>query len=488
MKWFFYRRSIAFRLIAAVLAVEALFAVLLVVLSFGYERHTHFTAFGVMLHGRADTIMGAIQDSEDKEDTLIISKSDLRLPGEDIWQALDQDGTVLGRSANWVAPESDSRAKSRDGTLSVEINGRHYAVLEMHGTRFVDPDAPDGGKLHQVTVFYGAPTDRVWHAIRGGVEFYAAGSLLLLAITGPLIAWLLHRGLSPVRELANLAAQVSANSWQFSPPESARTTPELAPLTLAMENVLARLEKAFRQQRVFVSDAAHELKTAVAVIKSSLQVLTLRPRSNAEYEDGLERCLTDAERLEGLVGAMLTLARVESAEGAAAAPASCEIASRLDEVVLHLGPLAELRGVRLNFSEGAARGISVAMSGEDCFILLSNLVLNAVQHSSNGTVVDVIAETDEGGVSVSVRDRGEGVDAAALPHVFDRFFRGDPSRARSTGGAGLGLAISKAIVERAGGEVSLENNADHGATAVVWLPAVAGEREAAARERASAVS
>ena len=102
-------------------------------------------------------------------------------------------------------------------------------------------------------------------AIRGAVEFYAAGSLLLLLVTGPLIAWLLHRGLEPLRQLAALAAQVSVDAWEFSPPASARTTRELAPLTQAIESVLQRLERSFVQQRTFVSDAAHELKTAVAV-------------------------------------------------------------------------------------------------------------------------------------------------------------------------------------------------------------------------------
>ena len=97
-------------------------------------------------------------------------------------------------------------------------------------------------------------------------QFYAVGSLLLLLITGPLIAWLLHRGLLPLRQLAALAGQVSANSWEFSPPASARETAELAPMTNALENTLQRLQRSFEQQRTFVSDSAHELKTAVAVV------------------------------------------------------------------------------------------------------------------------------------------------------------------------------------------------------------------------------
>lgn len=450
------RRSIAFRLVVAVLAAEALFALLIVFLAFGYERHVQFNAFHTMVHGRADSVIGAIQDSEDAADTLLMSRQDLHLPPEDVWEALDMDGRVLGRSDNWNGAVIQSGHVGHDGYRQTRLNRRHYAVLELHGTRFVDPDAPGGGKLHYLVVYYGAPTGPVWSAIRGAVEFYAAGSLLLLAVTGPLIAWLLHRGLAPMRELAALAAQVSANSWEFSPPATARSTPELAPLTAAMENVLARLQKAFTQQRVFVSDAAHELKTAVAVIKSSLQLLALRPRTVLEYEEGLKRGLADTDRLESLVGQMLTLARVESAEAATAAAGDLgACASRVRD---HLQPIAELKQICI--AVAATGEAPVEIAPEDCFIVVSNLLLNAVQHSPVGSAVEMQIDAREGSAWLSVRDRGEGVPADVLPHVFERFYRGDPSRARATGGSGLGLAIAKGIVDRAGGEIAIENCAD----------------------------
>src|SRR5271165_1838069 len=265
MRQFLSNRSITLRLIVAVLAVEAISAALVIALAYGYERHTHFTAFSVMLHGRADSILGAVQDSEDAEDTLILDTSDLRMPAEIVWQVTDKDGRLLGRSPNWNGPSSDPHAKWRDGYLRMAVNHHRYALLMLHGTRAVDPGTTHA-KVHDLTIYCGAPVEPVRHAIRGAVEFYAAGSALLLLVTGPLIAWLLHRGLFPLRELADLASQVSVNSWQFEPPASARSTPELAPLTLAMEGVVERLQRAFNQQRAFVSDAAHELKTAVAVI------------------------------------------------------------------------------------------------------------------------------------------------------------------------------------------------------------------------------
>ena len=464
------RRSIAFRLIVAVLGVEALFALLIVFLAFGYERHVQFSAFHIMVHGRADSVIGAIQDSENAQDTLIMSRQDLHLPAEDVWEALDQDGRVLGKSDNWNDAAIHEGKPVHDGYLQTRLNRRHYALLTLRGTRLVDPDAPSGGKLHQLVVYYGAPTGPVWHAIRGAVDFYAAGSLLLLLVTGPLIAWLLHRGLAPMRQLASLAAQVTANSWEFSPPASAFSTPELAPLTAAMESVLARLQKAFEQQRVFVSDAAHELKTAVAVIKSSLQLLALKPRTVTEYREGLERCVADSERLESLVGQMLTLARVETADNASSSTA-CDLASCAQHVSQHLQSIAELRHVAIQLIAKSAAQVPLPL--EDCFTLISNLLLNAVQHSPTGASIEVDLETRDGNVWLTVRDHGEGIPAHVLPHVFERFYRGDPSRARATGGSGLGLAIAKGIADRVGGSITIENCADGGARATTRLPLAA---------------
>jgi signal transduction histidine kinase len=481
------RRSIGLRLILAVLAVEAVSALLVIVLAYSYERHAHFTAFTVMLHGRADSILGAVQDSEDAEDTLMLNQDDLRLPPDVIWQAADDDGRVLGRSPNWNGPPVGGLQEWHRGFLRIELNDRHYAVLLVRGLRGVDPGTP-GARIHHLSIYCGAPVDPVWRAVRGAVEFYAAGSLLLLIVTGPLIAWLLHRGLMPLHQLAGLASQVSINSWRFEPPASARTTPELAPLTLAIESVLERLERSFNQQRALVSDAAHELKTAVAVVKSSLQLLSLRPRSTAEYQAGLERCLSDTERLEQLVAQMLTLARVEAGDRASSPQAATELRICADRVVEHLASFAALRGVEVRLLGEIPSDLAVPLESEDCFTLLSNLLLNALQHSSADSHVEMRVVPDAEGVRVSVLDEGEGLDPAVLPNVFERFYRGDPSRSRATGGSGLGLAICKAIVDRAGGNIALTNNPGPGATATVWLPlagAASRSDEMAAHDRSA---
>src|SRR5260370_27992468 len=116
--------------------------------------------------------------------------------------------------------------------------------------------------------------------------------------TGPLTVGVLQRGLEPRRQLAARGGRFSAESWESPPRAAARETAELAPLTQAIENALRRLERSFTQQRTFVSDAAHELKTAVAVVKSSLQLVGMRQRTTEEYQAGNERALGDTARIE----------------------------------------------------------------------------------------------------------------------------------------------------------------------------------------------
>ena len=106
-------------------------------------------------------------------------------------------------------------------------------------------------------------------------------------------------------------------------------------------------------------------------------------------------------------------------------------------------------------------------------LLCSNLVLNALQHSPPHTTVKVRLQVSEGRAEMRVEDEGDGIDPALLPHVFERFSRGDPSRSRNTGGTGLGLAICKAIVDRAGGSIGLESEYGRGTTAIIRLPLAA---------------
>jgi len=457
--------SIKRRLIASVLLVELLSAVCVTGLAFVYEQHAHMRAFEVMLRGRAYALLGAVQDAEDAADNVMLDGTEKGLPEKDIYQVWDEKGRMLGRSANWDGRDAGWLAGEKRRPARLRVGDEAYRVIRVEGVRIVDPGDKNGGVRREVTIFYGASTRPVWRAVWGAVEFYALTSLGLLVVTGLMMYWLLGRGLGPLAELAREAAGVSAQSWEFVPSEAVRGTEELAPLAGALETVLAGLERSFEQQRRFVGDAAHELKTGVAVVKSSLQLLAMKQRTAAEYAAGLERCQLDCERMEEIVAKMLLLARIEAAVEEDGQGADLGVVAR--EVGESLESMAAMARVRVEVVATAEMPVEVC--AEQLAVLCSNLMVNAVQHSGEGSVVRVEVERVLDAVEMRVRDAGEGIEAEVLPYVFDRFYRSDPSRSRRTGGTGLGLSIVKAIVDRAGGSVVIESEVGRGTTVVVRL-------------------
>jgi signal transduction histidine kinase len=197
----------------------------------------------------------------------------------------------------------------------------------------------------------------------------------------------------------------------------------------------------------------------------------MRQRSPAEYEAGIEVSLEDCQRMEDIVMRMLLLARAEAAATAESAPSIVDLAASAQATIRQFRPMAEVRSVALSLLP--SEPMSVQLSNEEGALLCSNLVLNALQHSRAGSQVRVAIGASGSEVVLRVEDQGDGIDPALLPHVFERFSRGDPSRSRNTGGTGLGLAICKAIIERAGGTIALESELERGTTAIVRLPRAA---------------
>jgi signal transduction histidine kinase len=466
------RRSLSRRLISSVLLVELVFAVAVIALAAAYERHAQLHSFDIMLQGRADSLLGAVQDAEDPADNVMLDRTGLQLPAEDVYEVRDSGGRLLGRSPNWEGPDSQDVRSGADRIYRIKVNGLHYRLLALHGLRVVDPDDKGGGVPRHILVVYGAPTVQVWHQVRNAIVFFSLSNLILLLVTGVLMTWLLHRGLAPMRQLAAEAEDISIHRWNFQPPESAVETRELAPLASALTAAMQRLEASFSQQRRFVSDAAHELKTAVAVVKSSLQLLTMRQRTTEEYEAGVEVSLADCERMEEIVARMLTLARAEHDTTAKDASGVSDLATSIVATVQQFQSMAEVRSVTLTVE--AREPAFVPLSAEECVLLCSNLLLNALQHSPPQTEVKARLQTEMDWVELRIEDQGDGIEPALLPHVFERFSRGDPSRSRNTGGSGLGLAICKAIVDKTGGVIALASELGHGTIASVRLPRISG--------------
>jgi len=460
--------SLSRQLIGGVLLAELLCAALFSAVAIGHEMHGRRRAFDIMLRGRADSLLGAVRDAEDPEDNVIVDPTELVLPAQDVYEVLSPTGRVLGHSpASSAGLLAALSAPHAPGTFNFRAGRERYRAVRFDGVRVIDREV-NGGLRRPVTVLYAAPTRDLWHGAVEAVWFYIAASALLLAVTGIALVWFLRRRLSPLQELAEIAGRVSTHSWEFVPPAAVLRTTELAPIALSMEELLKGLQLAFERQRQLTGDAAHELKTSIAVLKSSLQLLSMVPRTAPQYEAGLKGLLLDSERMEELVSRMLTLARLE--EAPVEERESCELQSVVREVAERLRPLAELKQVVLQGSAGEER--LVAMHIDDAELLCSNLMVNALQHSAPNGRVSVTVQALDGVTELRVADQGDGIPASALPHVFERFFRADRSRSRASGGAGLGLSICKAIVERSGGTIHIESAVGTGTEVTVNLPAL----------------
>jgi signal transduction histidine kinase len=431
-----------------------------------HERRERFRTFDVMLRGRADSLLGAVQDAEDPGDNVMVDQTELALPPEDAYAVIDVSGRILGRSPLW---DGSFRVPPANGYTNQRAHGEHYRVLRTDGVRVIDREE-HGGIRRPVVLVYATPTKQLWHSIFEAVRFYVFSSLLLLALTGIALAWLLRRGLSPLRDLAQEAGKVSAQSWHFQPSPDVLRTKELKPLAASITQLLRGLKESFAQQRRFTSDAAHELKTALAVIKSSLQLLTMRRRTNEEYGVGLDRLRADTARMEELVSRMLVLGRADERQDGSFAHS--DLGHSLKRAAAQLEPLANMRQVEIAIS--APAGVSVALSEEDGETLCSNLLANAVQHSQAQSRVTAAVRLAMGNVELTVTDQGEGIPEHALSHVFERFYRADSSRARETGGAGLGLSICKAIVGNSKGTIHINSGQDRGTEVSVIFPSQNG--------------
>jgi signal transduction histidine kinase len=331
-----------------------------------------------------------------------------------------------------------------------------------------------------VLIVYAASTRYLWHEAVEAIQLDLAGGILLLTITGIALAWFLRRQLSPLEELAAIAGQVSPRSWDFVPPDRVLRTRELAPIAHSISQLLKSLRAGFERQRQLTGDAAHELKTSIAVLKSSLQLLALRPRTGEEYERGLEGLLLDVERTEELATRMLTLARLE--ETPADEFESSDLSNAARNAVHRLYPLAELKQIQLVLETGP--GIQVELSATDSEILCSNLILNALQHTPERGRVTVTLRCLHDLAMLEVSDTGEGIPDTALPHVFERFYRADRSRSRRSGGAGLGLSICKALMDRVHGSIRVKSTGSAGTIVEATLPVSAAWTEGLAESPA----
>lgn len=279
-------------------------------------------------------------------------------------------------------------------------------------------------------------------ALRQTLWLFVAGAAVLTGLIGWIAA---KRGLAPLKTMRARAALVSAQTLDQRLPTDAVPT-ELAALANTLNEMLERLEEAFRRLSDFSSDIAHELRTPVSNLMTQTQVSLSRDRDAAGYRDILESNAEEFERLARMIADMLFLAKADHAQAAAQTlvlQEPVDLEREVRELLEFYEALADEKGVRLEMSgQATAAGDRLMLRRA-----LSNLLSNALRYTDPGGTVRVCLAMRDGWASLSVENPGATIAAEHLPHVFERFYRADPSRQSATGeGTGLGLAITQAIV------------------------------------------
>ena len=279
--------------------------------------------------------------------------------------------------------------------------------------------------------------------------------------------WLSRRAMAPVDAITDAARSVSEHqlSRRLVLP---RTADELQRLTATFNAMLDRLEASFARITRFTADASHELRTPVALVRTTAELTLRRPREVEDYRDALTQVLWEAERMSGLIENLLALARVDSgSEVLALEP--LDVGALLRQACDRCQPLADAKAVRVEraIPPDQVAGRADARALERLFVILID---NAVRYTPGGGRVRVGLETADEAASVAVADTGIGIPRASIPLIFERFYRVDPARSRDAGGAGLGLSIARWIADAHRASIHVESSEGHGSTFTVRLP------------------
>lgn len=362
-------------------------------------------------------------------------------------------------------------------------------IFQSPGTRGWDPKPPDASRLPEngktQTIVAGKASLRMLSApVAMGViqiatpldEFYDTledftwtvliASPLLLLVGAAAGYWMSGRALRPVDRIARTAERIEAQNLSDRLPLSG-TGDELDRLSATLNSMLGRLEASFRRMTQFTADASHELRTPVAVIRTTAEVARSKPRSEEEYAKALDRILSESERTTRLIEDLMLLARADAgADGIVLEP--LDLVDVVRESCVEAKVLAEAANVRLlagEFSECPIQGDDHALRR-----LLLILLDNAVKYTPAGGSVTVSVRVEGPVAVVEVRDTGIGIAPEDLPHIFERFYRAAKDRSRTTGGAGLGLSIAHWVAMRHGGEIRVESTLGAGSVFCVRIP------------------
>jgi len=278
--------------------------------------------------------------------------------------------------------------------------------------------------------------------------------------------FLVGRALAPVVQIARSAERITMHNLNERLPLT-NTGDELEQLSLALNRMIARLNDAFEQNRRFLADASHELRTPLAALRGEMESVVEQVLVLPELSDRVGSALEEVDRLAKIVDALFAISRLDAGE-AQQEWARFDLAMLGISTAEQMSLLAEDKGISVSCN--VQDNVNVTADRARIKQVVVNLLDNAIKYTPPGGSINLNVQASDNQAVIEVADTGIGIPAAALPHIFDRFFRVDEARSRDAGGAGLGLAIVKSICVAHGGQVYVESAEHQGSRFKVELP------------------
>jgi len=331
----------------------------------------------------------------------------------------------------------------------------------------------------------GEPLDEENLLLERNLKGYVFNALLILLLSTLLTAFALQKPLEPLLHMSSTARKIAGGRYNLRIPTS-KTSSEFEQLQEALNHMLEQMEQALNTERTakdrmsqFIADASHELRTPLTSIRGFLEILQRGGTTDKETLDASHKTmLIETDRLIRLTEGLLTLNRLseeqDNNENSVAKQSTLQ--DVLPDLIPLFSPLLENRLFKINkqsiTSTGDLSDLSIISSishpvfpfkADELKQILYNLLNNSIQHTSPKGIIEISAWEEDGKICLAVKDNGKGIPPEDLPHIFERFFRGDRSRARASGkGSGLGLAIISELVRLRGGEIKVESDLGQG--------------------------
>ena len=350
----------------------------------------------------------------------------------------------------------------------------HSAVSGMDGLQnyMIKVDPQDGDSPITFNVDPKALFPQFEQEIQETKEVFLLRSVIatttIILLSSVCTYFLTKKTLTPLQKLTSEVSQIQAQnlSTQLSVPNS---KDEIAQLTSSFNEMLTRLDNAFSTQKQFSANAAHELRTPLAVLQTNLEVFEKKQEPEmVEYQQLFTMIREQTTRLSQLVGTLLDMTNLKSV------PRTDQVALEelVDEVFCDLDPVAEKAGISIHFDDSSSQDSHTDVTGS--YVLLYravyNLVENAIKYNRPNGSVTVSVKEKNSQVMILVKDTGIGISPENQKKIFDPFFRVDKSRSRAMGGAGLGLALVDSIAREHGGSVKVLESNEKGSIIALMLP------------------